>query len=123
MDPGGADQVDEATKDGAHEEARIEGQNPQAKLLSTLVLEKEVGDDGHADCCSRADAEALKEASGHVAAIVAGFGGADGGSKGDDSADDEDDAAAIDICEGRPEEGAECQPKGRDGYGPIDLGV
>ena len=87
------------------------------------MLKEEVCDDSHANCCARTDAETLKEASGHVATVITGLASANGGSKGDDSADDEDDTAAIDIGERRPEERAKCQSKGRDGHSPIDLRV
>ncbi len=83
----------------------------------------ELVDGGQAHCRRRADAEPLKEARGQIASKGIGRGGTNGGNQADDGAEDEDDAPAVDVGEGRPEERTDSKTECRDPDGPIGLRI
>ncbi len=91
--------------------------------MAALVLEEQIPHGGHAHGSPRTDAKTLEKTGGHVAAIGTGFRGANGGGEGDDSTDYEDNAAAVYIGKGGPEERADSETEGGDGNGPIYLRV
>lgn len=121
LDPGVAGQADEAADQGAGQQARVDGEHPQADLGPALVLVEEVADDGQADVGGGADAQALEEARRHVAGQRRGEGGADGRGQRHRGAEDDDGPPPDAVGRRGKDERAEGQPQRRDGHRPVDL--
>lgn len=82
-----------------------------------------LANNGHADRRARTHAETLEEPGRHIAAIGRRNGRTDGRDQGDDRTNDEDDAPAVNVGQGRPEERAKCESERGDGEGPTGLRI